>query len=180
MTEETQAPEEQKTPETAVISDEKKVYELAYHLSSVLDDEKRAGAVDATRKSIEDRGGMIINDVYPELLDLAYTMERSVNAKMQKFDTAYFGWINFEMDIDKVEDVLADTRKNETIIRHLLTITTKELAMQPRPMFKTHAEPSTEAHVPEKPVEKVEEKKPMNEGEVDKAIDELVSDEVAA
>ena len=160
------------------------VYELAYHIVPSLGDDDRATRVDAIRKLVEDAGGVILNDVYPEHMDLEYTMTKPIAGKLQRFDTAFFGWINFELTKDAIATIKDACDKDDTLIRFLITTTTKELAMtQTRPSFKKEleapvvpatsipAEAPTVAGVPEE-----EASEEMSEEEVDKAIDDLVEE----
>lgn len=72
------------------------VYELGYHLVPMLTDDELALRVQELRKLIEQAGGTILHEGFPERQDLAYTIRKSIQGSYQKFDDSYFGWFKFE------------------------------------------------------------------------------------
>jgi len=171
--------------------EEKTVYELAYHLVPTLGEDDRAARVDALRKTIEDAGGLILNEAYPEHLELEYTMTKQIAGKLKRFDSVYFGWIYFELPADTVAEIKQVCDKDDTLVRFMIVTTTKELALtQTRPALKKESTESVAAPQPPVVAEEVapapasedsdEPKEEMSEEEVDKAIDELVDEPVQA
>ena len=176
---ETHAEAVTKTDDTAEMQ-EKKTYELAYHLVPTLGGDDLAARVDVLRKLIEDRGGVIFNEVYPESFELAYTMTKRIQGKIERFATSNLGWINFEATADGIEEMQQIIQKDESVLRFLLVTTDREAAMQfTTPLAKREDTPTIVTETPEKPVEEVkkevkEEKEEISEEEVDEAIEKLV------
>ena len=184
MTETTAETQSEKTAEMqentqGATTDPRGLYELAYHLVPTLDEEGRAAQVDALRKLIEEKGGSLVHEVYPEHFELAYTMERHIAGAIQRFDTSYLGWMNFTIEATEIPEIHDVCEKNESLIRFLLTKTEKEMVGRDvRPVNRKDPEATPGTPVAAKPAEKTDtpEKKDekMSEEEVDKAIEELV------
>ena len=155
--------------------DVKGVYELAYHLVPSLDEAGRAGVVDELRKLIEENGGVILNEVYPEHLNLTYTMSKMIQGKYERFNTAFFGWINFELDRDQIEKIHNACKYHDSILRFLSVTTSKEVALsQHRYSFGSK---DTEVAEADSKDENDDTNQEVDEEEVDEAIDKLVDDE---
>jgi ribosomal protein S6 len=167
-------------PQEEVSGDEKRVYEIGYHLVPTLDERARGDAVDALRKAVEDRGGLILNEVYPELIDLSYEMTHDMLGKRHRFETAYFGWMFVELSGGEIPEIERYLQASEQILRALAVQTTREHALastsysfNKEGSFTLHTEEEEEVEDREE-----EDKGELSEEEVDKAIDDLVKDEV--
>ena len=159
-------------------SEETSIYELAYHLVPTISEEDRASHVLKLRQAIEKAGGTIINDIAPEHMELAYTMTKQIAGKLQKYASAYFGWLYFELSADKTALIKETCDKDDTVLRYLILKTTKELAQsQNRPSLKAAPEIVTSSEpVEPKPEATDVGEEIASEEEVDKAIDELVEE----
>jgi ribosomal protein S6 len=172
-------------PEAAesVIADEKRVYEIGYHLIPALDENARGDAVDALRKAVEERNGLILNEVYPELIDLAYEMPHDLLGKRHRYTTAYFGWMFCEIEPAQLEEVQEYLKGNEHILRSLVIVTDRAHALSST-SYSFKKEGSMMLHSEDEDEEGAEEedttpepKGELSVEEVDKAIDDLVGDE---
>ncbi len=109
------------------INDERRVYELGYHMVSTLTEEELLKEVDSLRGAISELGGNFITEGEPTLMDLAYTMYINEGGKNTAYDKAYFGWMKFDLDpaqISHLQKEVIDENKN--ILRHLLIKTVAE------------------------------------------------------
>ena len=109
------------------INDERRVYELGYHMVSTLTEEELLKEVDSLRGAISELGGDFITEGEPALMDLAYTMYIGEGGKNTAYDKAYFGWMKFDLEpaqLDHLQKEVIDENKN--ILRHLLIKTVAE------------------------------------------------------
>jgi len=154
------------------------VYELGFHIlpTVVADDlEKEVGVL---RKAIEKRGGSFITEGLPESVSLAFPMFINNGGKKTKYETAYFGWMKFEMEPAKA--VLLeeeDLKANKQVLRYSLVKTTRE---ETRAQLQTEQntilrEVKTTGTLEKK--ETVEEGGEVSEVDLKKSIEDLVGDE---
>ena len=173
MTEELQVQEASTDPEGVA------VYEIAFHVVPVLDEETRTSVVEGIRKSVESRGGTILGEHHPQLLDLSYPMDRQIQGKRSIFHSAYFGWLFAELPKALIEEVQEELAHAETIIRFLVTRTEKAVALEGAEY--TFARKGSAYEVSADEVIEVEpqtqEKEEVSEEELDEAIDSLVGDD---
>ncbi len=166
-------------------TDEKRIYEIGYHLIPSLDENARGDAVDALRKAVEDHGGLILNETYPELIDLAYEMTHAMLGKRYRYTTAYFGWMFCEMDPAKLAEVEAFLKAHDSILRSIVVVTDRAHALastsysfKKEGSMMLHTEDEEESEESEGESEQTtEEQGEISEEEVDKAIGELIGDE---
>lgn len=103
------------------------VYEIGYLIVSSVPEEKVAGEVEAIKKIIGDAGSTVITEEAPYAQDLAYTMRKKmVSGGYEKYDSAYFGWIKFEVGSDKIEALKNSIEAHPSVLRMLLITTVKE------------------------------------------------------
>ncbi len=109
------------------INDERRVYELGYHMVPTLTEEDLQKEVDSLRSAISELKGNFLSEGEPALIELAYTMYIGDGGKNTAYDKAYFGWIKFDLMPDQLahlqDEVIAD---NKNILRHLLIKTVAE------------------------------------------------------
>lgn len=108
-------------------NDERRVYELGYHMVPTLTEEELQKEVDSLRSAISELKGNFLSESEPALIELAYTMVIGEGGKNTKYDTSYFGWIKFDLEPKHLahlqDEVIAD---NKNILRHLLIKTVAE------------------------------------------------------
>ncbi len=155
------------------------IYELGFHIVPTLTEDEAEKAVNFLREQIVAFGGSLITEGTMELIDLAYTMSINEGGKHSYYDRAYFGWIKFEMNSEKLplfkEDVL-DIDKN--LIRYILIKTVREetRAQLKEETLKTLDEVKTKDIIAQKPV-KEKTKEPISDEDIDKVVDELLAEE---
>ena len=108
-------------------NDERRVYELGYHMVPTLTEEELQKEVDSLRGAISELKGTIVSESEPAPIELAYTMVIGEGGKNTRYDTSFFGWIKFDLEPAQLaylqDEVIAD---NKNILRHLLIKTVAE------------------------------------------------------
>ena len=161
---------------------ELQVYELGFHILSSIEEQKVVAEVDSIKASIEKHGGVFITEELPKKINLAYTMDKEIEGKRQKFDTAYFGWIKFEMQTENIMNAKEDMDSSKSILRFIIIRTVRESTLAPRSAIFAKEDLPTQAgpkQIKQKPILKVDEKEKkegpkMTEEELDKTIEELI------
>lgn len=144
------------------------LYEVGYLIVSSIPEEAVAGEVSKIKEAIEKNGGAIKSDEYPKLRTLAYEMRKAVGGhNYKKYNTAYFGWIRFEMEGISLDSVKKAIDSNDHVLRHLIVHVSKDAEV----ILPTLAESSSKVS-PKKEVKT--DAKPVSEAELDKTIQELV------
>lgn len=159
--------------EEAEVESTGRIYELGYLLVPTIAEDEVAGAYGNLREYVTNMGGDIITDEMPKMINLAYQMLKVVQNVRSKYDTAYFGWIKFEMDAQKVLELKKVLDLEPTLIRFLIIKTVRENTIaSKRFVFKDSARKVAGARNEEgsEPVE-------INKEEIDKEIDAMVSAE---
>ena len=146
-----------------------RVYEVAYLLNPNIGEEKIGEEINRIKSALERRGAFIISDEFPRFRQLAYEMVKPLGGHNEKYTSAYFGWVKFEIGAEAAIAVKTDFDQDPQIIRFLITKTERE--SQPAPKVFVRRER------PLRVTPKVEGKAPgsaMTEAEIDKTIEELL------
>src|SRR3990167_6375844 len=139
--------------------DSKQVYEIGFHIVPTVSEEKLGDEVAVIRSAIEKSEGMIVAESFPQMKQLAYSMEKHIDTKKICFDKAYFGWVKFEMSPDLISEVRGAADSHQNILRYLIIKTVRENTMR---------------EVKERITEEKKEKGEVSEEELNKSIEELV------
>ncbi len=168
---------EVKTEDISDDESETQIYELGFHIVPSVEEGKLPAEVDSIKAFIEKQGGAFIAEDFPKKIGLAYTITKDTEGKRNKFDTAYFGWVKFEMKTENIMNVKDEMDKNKNILRYLIIKTVKESTLAP----KSAMAPKEEApkQIKQKPILKTgdmekKEGPKMTEEELDKTIEELI------
>ena len=102
------------------------VYELGFLLVPGITEEKLAEVFGAIKSVATDMGGVVFAEEFPKMTTLAYTMEKTINNKIERFNEGWFGWVKFEMISGDVNTLDAKMRLRVDVIRHLLISTGRE------------------------------------------------------
>ena len=151
------------------------VYEFGFLLVPEVGDEGAPASFSALKGMIEEVGGQTISDSLPAKMALAYPMDKEIDHKHQSYKEAYFGWIKFELEKNKIEGLKAKFDAEQTLIRFLIIKTVKENTLAPKKLKEKMESTGGRRHS-----HREEAALPMNKEEVDKQIDALVSDEKEA
>ncbi|MDP3726613.1 MAG: 30S ribosomal protein S6 [bacterium] len=152
---------------------EPRLYELGYHLLSILPEESVPEEVGKIKDLIEKLGGIIVTDHMPQTMSLAYPIPKIVSEKRKYFDTALFGWIKFKIEPFSALELQKNLRDNKNILRFIIIKTVEEKAPSPKKM--TFLKPK-EATRPKPATEKKKKSETLlSEEELEKTIEELVT-----
>ena len=102
------------------------VYELGFLLAASIGDDKLPEAFGAVKNVLLEQGAVAVTEEFPKLTTLAYTIEKNIANKNERFSQGYFGWIKFELDASKVGIVDTMMKNRVEIIRYLLIKTVRE------------------------------------------------------
>jgi ribosomal protein S6 len=149
-----------------------RVYELGYLLVPTIPEENVAGIYSNLKDLVSSLGGIHISDEMPKMIPLAYSMMKVVANVRSKFNTAYFGWVKFTMDSDKILELKKKLDFDPNVIRFLILKTVKENTIAAKRFVR--------GDMRKKPgvgkTENSETVVPINKEEVDKEIDALVAE----
>ncbi len=150
-----------------------RIYEVGYLFMPTISEEKLPASYGNLKELVSSLGGNIISDDMPKMINLAYPMFKTLKNINTKFDSAYFGWVKFFMDPEKILELKKKLELDLNIIRFLIIKTVKENTIAAKrfihrdairrkpPMFKK-----------EEAGEAVE----INKEEVDKQIEALIAE----
>jgi ribosomal protein S6 len=99
--------------------DERNSYEFAFHVLPTVAEGEVAGVFDSIKAQVA-RRGEITSEEMPERIDLIYPVVKHIEGKNRKFNSAYFGWIRFKLEAEKVGDLMENLGGMPQILRHLL------------------------------------------------------------
>ncbi len=171
--------ENTQTDETTSSSeDQGLVYELAFHLLPTVSEDEGAKQVADLKALLEKNSATIISEEALKPMQLAYTMVKKLEGKNVTFDTSLFGVIKFDSDVAALDVLKEELDLSKNVLRFLIIKTVREYApIQNRPVFR-EVKPPEEVTTLSKPKveEKKEDAKPISEEELDKTIEELVSE----
>ncbi|MCC7004910.1 30S ribosomal protein S6 [Candidatus Nomurabacteria bacterium] len=149
-----------------------KVYELGLLIVPSISEENLPKSFSAIKEILEKAGSTFISEDLPKIRPLAYTMSQVSAGKRTKFNTAYFGWVKFEMESDVVPEVKAKLDLNKEILRFIIIKTVKENTLFGHKLQVVSRRGET-IQTPKKEVVKEDAEK-MTTEELDKTIEELV------
>ncbi len=119
---------------TDVAFDERNSYELAFHVLPTVAEGEVAGVFAEIKAHIA-KHAEIINEEAPERVDLVYPIVKSMEGKNRKFTSAYFGWVRFKLEGDKLAELVEELKGMPVILRHLLIKLTRDEEVNP---FRFH------------------------------------------
>lgn len=108
-----------------LLEEETNSYELAFHVLPTVAEGEVPSVFEAIKALITKEGGEIFDEEKPERFELAYEIEKHLEGKIRRFTSAYFGWVRFKLDSEKVAVLLEEVESRTDILRHLLIKLTK-------------------------------------------------------
>ena len=152
-----------------------KVYELSFHILPSVAEESLAEEFGNLKDIIQSRGGTFFSDDFPRHVELAYEVTKTLANKKERFNQAYFGWIKFEIDPDKILEINNIVKLDEKILRFLIIKTVKENTMSAKkPIIKIGDMAKRKFKKEGDFVSEIGVESPVNKEEIDKQIDALV------
>lgn len=164
---------------------ENRIYEIGFHILPTVTEDKVSIETDTLKALVTKHGGEVISEGAPALVDLAYTIKKRIEGGYERYDRAYFGWIKFEMGAENAIAFKADIEELETVLRYLIIKTVRENTLygdtidlssedDDRGDRKERKEKKPQVVSAE---EEKEEKGEVVEEELNKKLDELVTDD---
>jgi ribosomal protein S6 len=144
-----------------------RVYETSYLLAPVVAEEAINDEARSLQDIVKSNDGQLIAASEPEFIDLAHTIEYTLNQKKQEFDNAYFGWMHIAVEGKHLEPIQESIDAAEFTLRSLCI----------------SLDPSHAGHSPHDAEDDSEDEEDRTEDdevdteEMDEAIDELVIEE---
>ena len=149
-----------------------RIYEVGYLLVPTLGEENMPSVYSGLKDLVVSLGGEIISDEMPKMIPLAYTMHKVVQNVRSKFDTAYFGWIKFEVSPEKVLELKKKLDLDPNFIRFLTLKTVRENTIAAKRFIHKDLRRKTPTMKKDGENEAVA---PIDKEEIDKEIDAMVS-----
>ena len=157
--------------------EETRFYEVGYHLVPTIAAEMVAEAAGKIKDRVAAHGGALMGEEMPKKVELAYPLPRLIGNTRAFFDSAYFGWVRFEMPQENIAVFDREMKENESVIRFLI------IHVKPEKVVQSVRKMPFFAGVKAAPVKgsageaKGEERHPMlSEAEMDKTIEELIAE----
>ena len=100
-------------------------YELAFHVLPTVAEGEVSTVFDRIKAAITAAGGQITTEEAPARFDLAYEIVKFLEGRNRKFSSAYFGWVRFELEANKVAEITEAVEGTKEILRHLIIRLTK-------------------------------------------------------
>jgi ribosomal protein S6 len=102
------------------------IYEVSYLLLPSLSGDNVSTQTASIVEMFQGAGGKIISQESPVLIDLSYSMTKVIHTVRHKCDTAYFGWVKFELSAEEISKVKKSLDANDNVLRYLIIKTVKE------------------------------------------------------
>ena len=127
---------------------ETKIYEIGYLLLPTIAEEAVAEKVGNFRGTLERLSAEFISEEMPRMIRLAYPMEKVIENKKQKFDSAYFGWVKFALAPVALAELKKEFDQSKDVIRFLVIKTVREGVTSGRRAWKPKREQKAESAEP--------------------------------
>lgn len=153
------------------------IYEVGYLLVPTIPEENISVIYGNLKELVSVFGGRMISDEIPTMIPLSYIMQKTVQNIRNKYDTAYFGWMKFFMDSEKILELKKKLDLDPNIIRFLIIKTVKENTISAKRFTSTHKDISHK-RTPMTKSNETEKSLPIDKEEIDKEIDAMVSENI--
>ena len=100
-------------------------YELAFHVLPTVAEGEVSTVFQSLKDIIKKHDGELTIEEAPARFDLAYEIIKYLEGRNRKFTSAYFGWVRFNVDPSKVEEINQEVEAKTELLRHLLIKLTK-------------------------------------------------------
>lgn len=148
------------------------VYEVGFHIVPTVAEDAVPAETAIIKEALVSAGASVFASGEPDLIALAYPMTKKIANKNHVFDSAYFGWMKFEVDPASIVGIKTAMDSNLNVLRYLILKTTKDATPAVALPKKTKEKPAPADEVKEKEAVMPD----MSTEELDKTIDELVID----
>jgi len=149
-----------------------RVYEVGYLLLPNISEEEMLVVYGNLKNLLSSLNGEIISDEIPKMITLAYPMSKVIQNMRNKFNTAYFGWIKFNMNTNKIGELKKKLNADLNFIRFLILKTVKENTIATKRFINKDSR--RKMPILKKDIENTP-SIPINKEELDKEIDAMVT-----
>ena len=156
-----------------------RVYEAGYHILPTVQEGDVEKVVGTIRAEIDKLGGSLIAEGAPNLIKLAFPMDKREGERHVDYDRAYFGWLKFEAGTQSAAALIEALKLNPSILRSIVFKTLREdtRAKFKAPQLREVKRTDTIKAAPRKaPTPDGEEKEPVSEVDLEKALDTLTKE----
>jgi ribosomal protein S6 len=153
--------------------DEPAVYELGYHIVPTVTEEALPQEVLKVTDAVKNLGGSFIAEGFPARTHLAYALSKNVDGARRDFDTAYFGWITFELEPENIADFKAAIEAVPSVLRFLIIRTSREALAAAQTLERISTGPAPEM---KRLVQDESNAGTLSEKALDAALETIVSD----
>ncbi len=150
---------------------EPRIYEVGYLLLPTVTEENLPAVYGNMKELVASLGGTAISDEMPHMMGLAYPMVKVLQNVRHTFETAYFGWMKFEMDPAKVGEIKKKLDLDPEVLRFLTMKTVKENTVA----TKRFTRPDMRRRSPSAKKEGDAPEAPINKEEIDQEIEAMVA-----
>jgi len=155
------------------------VYETSFLFLSSLASDELAGQVGLLKEIITSRGGEIISEEYPQMIGLSYPIRHRLDNKYVLHENANFGWVKYELDPEKAEEVKKEIDLIKTLVRYITVKTVKEQTFVSKDVFAS-LRGETMPDAPKELKPEVEEEILALDEEVDEELDKILKQDLTA
>ncbi len=103
-----------------------KVYELGIHLLPTLSEADVQVEFSKIKAQIEKLQGEFISESLPKMFSLAYEIPKTIKAVKRWYETAYFGWVKFELEAKNLAVFEKFVKELEHTLRYIIVKTVRE------------------------------------------------------
>ena len=162
--------------------DERNSYEFAFHVLPTVAEGEVANVFESLKAHIA-LVGEITNEEKPERIELVYPIVKPMEGRNRKFTSAYFGWVRFKLESEKIGELMEVLVTEQTILRHLLIKLTRDEEAHP---FRFHenrksvkmVEVFTGNEILDEVQTEVEESVEVSDEALDESLEKITNDEM--
>ena len=148
-----------------------KIYELGYLLVPTITEADVPAAFGNLKELVTSLGGISISEEMPKPMSLAYLMSKVIANVRHKFNSAYFGWLKFTMDAERIPELKRKLDPDANLLRFLILKTVKENTIAAKRFIR----PEPQKRPKTQKTGDLEPALPINKEEIDKEIDAMVA-----
>lgn len=106
--------------EAVLVSDDRVHYEFAFHVLPTVAEGEVATVVADLKREIEAAGAELTIEEEPRRVELAYEIVKPIEGKNRRFSSAYFGWMRFTAEPEKVPELTSELEAVPQLLRSLI------------------------------------------------------------
>ena len=102
------------------------VYEVGYHILPTVGEKELPDEINKVTDALKALEADFVGEKLPMKIQLAYPIEKKVDGAKRWFESAYFGWVAFEIAPGKIGEVKDAMDKNPQILRYIIVKTGRD------------------------------------------------------